>query len=274
MSVIATKPPAAFDEALALEPAGEGLWTARPDRRYWHAVGPWGGWVLGLLLKAALTDSEDKGWPVAMSAHLMGAIAEDAPVTAAVRPVRRGRSLEFWQVEVSQNDQICAQAMITFGRRRPTEAWLEASFPDAPAPESIEPPPVRPGGGGFSRMFQTRPIKGHGVQGQGRDNPTHSIIWVRDAEARPLDHVLLAAIADVFPPRILVRSPGPRAASTVTVNLYFHAPPEEIAAVGGDFILAEAVARGGGEGVCDQTATFWRRDGRLLATSEQLVWFK
>jgi acyl-CoA thioesterase len=272
MSLIAPEARFAFDEALPLDPAGEGRWTSRTDRRYWHAIGPWGGWVLALMLKAGLAESKDKGSPVAMSAHLMGAIAEDAPVMVAVRPVRRGRSLEFWQVELSQKDQICAQAMITFGRRRPTEAWLEASLPDAPAPETIEAPPIRPGYTGFSRMFQTRPVKGHGLQG--RDNPTHTIMWVRDAEERPLDHVLLAAIADVFPPRILVRSPGPRAASTVAVNLYFHAPPEEIAAIGGDFILAEAVARGGGDGVCDQTASFWRRDGRLLATSEQLVWFK
>ena len=149
-------------------------------------------------------------------------------------------------------------------------------MPTAPAPETIEPPAPRPssgpGSGGFGRMFQMRGVKGIGFQGQ--DNPTHSIQWVRDAQERALDYPLLGAIADVFPPRILVRNPGPRPVSTVTVNTFFHASPEELAAVGGDFMLAEAVARSGRNGFCDQTASFWSRDGRLLATSEQLCWFK
>ena len=44
--------------------------------------------------------------------------------------------------------------------------------------------------------------------------------------------------------------------------------------VGADFVLQQAHGRRGADGVCDLSASLWRRDGVLLATTEQLVWFK
>jgi hypothetical protein len=44
--------------------------------------------------------------------------------------------------------------------------------------------------------------------------------------------------------------------------------------VGDDFILVECEGRVGGAGASDERSSYWRRDGKLLATSEQLAWYR
>jgi len=41
-----------------------------------------------------------------------------------------------------------------------------------------------------------------------------------------------------------------------------------------DFILIECEGRVGGGGASDERSSYWRRDGKLLATSEQLAWYR
>ena len=49
---------------------------------------------------------------------------------------------------------------------------------------------------------------------------------------------------------------------------------EDLAEVGDDFILVECEGRVGGGGASDERSSYWRRDGKLLATSEQLAWYR
>ena len=44
--------------------------------------------------------------------------------------------------------------------------------------------------------------------------------------------------------------------------------------MGEDFILIECEGRVGGGGASDERSSYWRRDGKLLATSEQLAWYR
>jgi len=62
--------------------------------------------------------------------------------------------------------------------------------------------------------------------------------------------------------------------TTLSLTVYLHATVEEIAAVGDDFILVECEGRVGGHGASDERSSYWRRDGKLLATSEQLAWYR
>ena len=67
-----------------------------------------------------------------------------------------------------------------------------------------------------------------------------------------------------------------RAGATTTLSLtaYLHASAEELAALADDFILIECEGRVGGGGASDERSSYWSRDGRLLATSEQLAWYR
>ena len=63
--------------------------------------------------------------------------------------------------------------------------------------------------------------------------------------------------------------------TTLSLTAYMHATAEELAEVGDDFILVECEGRvGGGGGASDERSSYWRRDGKLLATSEQLAWYR
>ena len=270
MNVLATAAHA-FDVALPLDPAGPRRWASQVDKRYWNAIGPWGGWTVALLLKAVLTESDHAGTPVAMTANLMGGL-KDEPIALVTRPARQGRSMEFWTSELVQGDAAAAMAMVTLGHRRETLSHQEALFPDVPPPETLPRPEPR-ANLSFGAMFESRQITARQPL-QVTDGGTDTLAWIRDAQERPLDHLLLAALADVFVPRIFFRSAERTPVSTVSMSVYFHATPEALAEVGGDFILAQAQARRFESGFFDQTATLWSRSGVLLATSEQLCWFK
>lgn len=258
-------------DLLPLAAAGPNLWRVKADERYWNALGPWGGWTAGALLKAVLVEPEARGAPVAMTINIMAGF-EKEDVMIATRRMRQGGSLEFWNVELSQGEKICAQAMVTLAERRETDRFVEAPLPAAPVPEEVTPPPPREGNRlAFGAMFESRPVKG--MQPFTQDGDTQTISWVRDIAKAPLDYVLLAMYADIFAPRIFYKA-GFRPVSTISMNVYFHATPEQVAAVADDYVLTEAVSRGGGGGFFDQQAALWSRHGVLLATTEQLSWFK
>lgn len=77
-----------------------------------------------------------------------------------------------------------------------------------------------------------------------------------------------------YAPRSFYWAEGPRPSATVTLSVYFHGTPAEIAAVGDGCVLNEAVGTRGATSTSGQFARLWRRDGVLLATTEQLCWFR
>ncbi|WP_304218682.1 thioesterase family protein [Phenylobacterium aquaticum] len=272
MDDLSGAPPALldFDSALPLTAKGPRAWESQVDKRYWNAIGPWGGWTIALLLKAVLAEADHNGTPVAMTANLMGGL-DETPLTVTTRPARQGRSMEFWTSELGQGEGVAAMAMVTLGHRRDTLSAHEAQMPLVAAPETLE-VPERRGGLAFGGMFDFLPAGGATILQENAS--TETLTWVRDGQGRALDYPLLAALADVFAPRIFYREPVRRPVSTVSMSVYFHATPAELAAVGGDFVLAQAQARRFEAGFFDQTGTLWSRDGVLLATTEQLCWFK
>lgn len=103
---------------------------------------------------------------------------------------------------------------------------------------------------------------------------TRSVHWLRDANGRPLDHLLLAYLADQYAPRSFFWGQGVRPSATLTMSIYFHATDAELEAVGTDFILNEAVGTRGEHSISGSVVRLWSRDGALLATTEQLAWYR
>ncbi len=60
----------------------------------------------------------------------------------------------------------------------------------------------------------------------------------------------------------------------MTMSVYFHATEKEIQAIGDDYILNEAVATRGADSTSGQQVRMWSRNGDLVATSEQLCWYR
>jgi hypothetical protein len=67
---------------------------------------------------------------------------------------------------------------------------------------------------------------------------SRTVLWVRDQPPRPLDAPALAAIADVFYPRVFRRRQRFTPAGTVSITTYFHADAAAFAAQGDRAVLA------------------------------------
>ena len=84
----------------------------------------------------------------------------------------------------------------------------------------------------------------------------------------------LAALADVFFPRIWLRRATYVPAGTVSMTVYFHAGAAQLAEVGHGWVLGQARAQAFRNGFFDQTALLWSEAGHLLCSSHQVVYYK
>jgi acyl-CoA thioesterase len=178
------------------------------------------------------------------------------------------QSVETWRAEifVESREAPSASANIVLASRRASDAFTERQPPEAPDPETL--PMIHP-----PASFGQRVDMRAWAIPFGHDH-SHSANWIRERSGHPIDHVLLAYLSDAYPPRILMRSKGMRPSSTLTLSAYFYASAEELAAIGGDFILSEAIGTRAAGSIVGAQLNMWNRSGALLATSEQLCWFK
>jgi acyl-CoA thioesterase len=149
-----------------------------------------------------------------------------------------------------------------------TDGLTVPTMPYAPDPETLDvfhPP------GSQGERSMIRPISGQPPFGN-RD--TASTAWVREMTGRPVDYLQLAFLADQCAPRSWFWSDEPRLSATLTMSVYFHAVEAEMEAIGDDYILNEAVATRGTNSTSGQQVRMWSRNGDLLATSEQMCWYR
>ena len=264
--------PRAFADTLPLFPAGENRWAGEADPAYAHTGGRFGGYTAALLLKAAMEEPGERGDPLSLTVLYTDAF-NDGPFEIATRQLRAGARLQFWRTEVRQGDKVCAHAQATFGVRRQTLSFIDEAMPDAPPPETkglVRSTPPAP----FGEQHDVRWVSKPPFLSGPTSEPARSLSWVRHAYGHTMDHVMLAMLADFAPPRVMYRRAGFPNASTVSMNVYFHATPQELAKVGDDFVLSDVAARRCEGGYYDHVLKLWSRDGALLATSEQMSAFR
>lgn len=262
-----------FDEAMALRALDGGRWRAHADRRHESITGMFGGWTAAVSLQAVLRTAVSAGstaTPAALTVHYVDKITPGEDVVLAVARLGGGRSLAHWRAELLQadGDRVLAHAMVTLANRRESDAHLEPVMPAAPDPTSLD---VFHAPGAQGQQTMIRPIWGHPPFQQAS---TSSGAWIQLVEPRPLDHPLLAYLADQYAPRSFYWGDGPRPSATVTLSVYFHATAADLAAAGADYLLNEAVGTRGAQSTSGSQLRMWSRAGALLATSEQLCWYR
>ena len=190
------------------------------------------------------------------------------------RRLRQGGSVGVWEVELlaAGSDQVGVHAIVTMARRPNTPDFAFAKMPAAPAPGE----PAEPGDAERRRAALRRrrlraaPLEGFPPTPSG---DSRSLAWVRSRRG-PLDKALLGMITDNSAPRAMYALGPTIMTTTLSLTAYLHATVEDLAEVGDDFILVECEGRVGGGGASDERSSYWRRDGKLLATSEQLAWYR
>jgi acyl-CoA thioesterase len=259
-----------LDEALTLTRIDAGRWAAFADPRYESTNAMFGGWTTAIALRAGLNSADSDAKPSAITINFVERVEPGSDVHIRTRRVGGSRSVSHWQAEVTSADdeRTLAVATLLLTDRRDTDGLTEPSMPHGPDPETLD--EFHPPGTQGERVM-IRPIVGGSPYGR---FDTMSTAWVRELTGRPVDHLQLAFLADQFAPRPFFWSDGPRLSATLTMSVYFHATDAEMAGVGDDYILNEAVATRGAQSTSGQQARLWSRRGELLATSEQLCWYR
>ena len=262
-----------FDQAIALTPTAEGVYTGATSPAFANMVGPFGGVTAAVALNAVLQHPALLGEPVALTVNFCAALA-DGTFGATAKPVRTNRSTQHWVVELSQAGEVEMTATAMTAARRETWGVDDEPMPAVPAPHAV-PDPTRTPQVEWVRRYQMRFIEGAlpadwdsgGVHSQTR-------LWMRESAPRPLDLCGLAALADVFFPRIWLRRATRVPVGTVSMTVYFHAGSAQLAELGHGWVLGQARAQAFRNGFFDQTAQLWSEGGHLLANSHQVVYYK
>lgn len=257
---------------IALSPVGRGRWTTHAAQAWRNPGGGlWGGYALGLCVRALEAEAEAQGEALSMTlTYAAGLPAGELDVRT--RRLRQGGSIGVWEVELrpSGAEEVGVHGMVTLARRPPTPPFAFAKLPQAPAPEDL-PAPEHPAGMQHfgAQAFERRTLDGFPPQVGG---DSRSLAWVRP-RLGGWDKALLAMVTDNSAPRAMYALERVMT-TTLSLTVYLHATAPELAALKDDFILIECEGRVGGGGASDERSSYWSRDGRLLATSEQLAWYR
>ena len=266
--------PHPFDVATALEQVSDGLWRGATSDAYWNMIGPFGGVVAALLFRAASDHPERRGEPVALTVNFCAALAK-GEFTVAARPARTNRSTQHWTMEMRQGDGgAVATGTALFGTRPATFEHRPAAAPAAPPFDDLA--RFRGWNSGWTERYDFRFAEGAPEGGGDQAGPARaaSLLWVRSDPPRPLDFVGLAALCDIFFGRILHVRRRMVPFGTVSMTAFFHASADDLMGQGDRPLLGRADARIFERGFHDQSAELWSADGRLLATSHQIVYYR
>lgn len=240
---------------------------------YGNMIGPYGGVIAAILLKALLQNEKHKGDPLSMTINFAAPL-DNNEIEIATQLVRDNKSSQHWNLTLSQNGQIAVTASAVFSLQRQSWADQELPMPQVPAADTLKPLPTT-GMPAWVANYDMRMIKGLITlqPGHQSDDSTRTL-WVRDNPPRPLDFPALLAISDCFFPCIFVRKQQLVPTGTITLTTYFHATQDELVAQGDNYLLASARANRFHNGFSDQTGHIWSAAGELLVSTHQLVYFK
>ena len=257
-----------LDHALTLRTDGTDRWVAFADPDHESISGMFGGWTAAIMLGAVERSAAGTATPSALTVNFFGPIAPGGDVAITAQRLGGGRSIEHWRADarLPDRDDILAAALVVLADRRPTDGHCQWTMPDAPEPDTLEQLEA-PGPQGKQTMIRA-------IAGEYASGDTTGALWVRDRSGRALDHLQLAYLADQYAPRSFFWGVGFRPSATLTLSVYFHGTAEEIDAVGDDYLLNEATGTRGEQSTSGQQARLWSRGGALLATTEQLCWYR
>lgn len=267
-----------LDLALQLQPVSPGQLEGQTSPDYWNMVGPFGGITAATLIKAVMDHPQRLGEPLSLTVNYAGALTAGA-FTLQVTPVRTNRSTQHWTLSVLQTDAegelvVTTTATVVTAVRRETWSISDEPMPEVAAPGDLQ--RIAPGFGvEWLSRYEMRPVQGTLPRDwNGTEAPSLSQLWMRDDPPRPLDFCALAALADVFFPRVWLRRARQVPAGTVSITVYFHASQAQLLTTGTGYVLGQARGQEFRNGFFDQTAQLWNEAGYLLATSHQIVYFK
>ncbi len=264
-----------FDQATRVVAEGGRLRGATSDL-YWAFVGPFGGATAATMLRAVLEHGERRGEPLALTVNYCAPIGRGA-FDIDIRLLRANRSSQHWSIELVQGEEgVVASATAVFAERRPSWSHQPAAMPRVPPAEQLSSVPADKFSG-WPRQYDFRFASGgphFAAALNDAATDARSEVWLADSPPRQIDALSLSAMADAFFGRIFHVRGAIVPFGTVSMTTYFHVDAADLAAENIAGLLGVANAHVFHKSYADQTAELWSPSGRLLATSQQIAYFK
>ena len=252
-----------FREATAVRRAEDGRYAAVLDAGYGIKDALNGGYLMAVLVRAAL-DVSSHPHPIAMSANFFR-VAAPGPADVIVEPRKTGRTADVARVTLVQGGRPVIEATVTTGT-------LDG---DAKAVYSAEPPALPP----FEECvaFGAGATEGFAAQMDMRYDP-ETMGWLDGRpsgvpemrahfalrEAYEPDGVLLALAVDALPP-VVLNTGAAGWAPTVELTWYMRAVPAP------GRLTLHGKGRLVSDGWFDEEIEVWDSAGRLVAQSRQIA---
>jgi acyl-CoA thioesterase len=261
-----------LDEATALETVGPNTFRLQPSDTYWNMMGAFGGWSVASALRAVLSMDNARGHVVSLNAVFPAAFKK-VPLILTASLLSRRTQTDFWRVSMTTEEApatLVFSADIVMSNGRNTDLSYDAPMPEAPSPEEMTRADLS-AGPAWQQRYEQYIYKGRPFRAAER---AYTLNWLREADGRPIDTIGLAAISDTYMPRTFFLSDKVRMGSTVSFSVNFHASPDELAAIGNDFLLMDGDSDVVGAGMYDQRGRVWSRAGKVIAITNQLGFFR
>lgn len=258
-----------FDAHTAVQETAPGIFET--DLRPGWTVGGGlnGGYLLAVLGNAVRAAAPGKPDPVAVSAHYLSAATPGA-ATVSTRLVRSGGSVATLAAELSQGGVPRVTVLATYGdlAAQPDDVRTTAEPPDLPAledcPRSV-PPPEFLAAVPLLERFDLRldPSCVGWVFGQ----PSGRGLlqgWLRLADGREPDPIMLLNVVDAFPP-VTFDLGRPGWAPTVELTAHIRAIPAP------GWLRVKVTTSNVAGGMFEEDCDVWDSADRLVAQSRQLA---
>jgi len=260
-----------LDVATALSETGPGQYNVPVSEVYWNNPNAFGGWISAIAIEAVLAHPEFRHHICALNLCCMTGIG-DGEVDIQTTLIMARSSTDFWRVEILQNGKPAAVADVVAGAFRDTPVSYDMPMPDARPPDEC--PPVEPLMGKTPRWFEY--IEQYHVSGslsEQNDDPD-SLAWIRESDGRPADYKTLSMLSDCCIPRHYYVGNSGMPGGTVTLSTYFYATPEDLKTCGNEFMLLRSTGSSINNGRSDQRVNLWAPSGKIMATSNQIAYFR
>lgn len=263
-------PQECFPEAGRWHPAGDGRFTGTVGEDWTQGRTAFGGVVVTAALRA-LGSLVDPARTLRAAQVVFTGPISPGTFEAGVSVLRAGRSVTFTEARVEQQGRDCVRVLADHAAPRSTAVQVAPpSRPAAAAPDALQPLPYIPGiTPEFTRHFDYRwTAEEFPFSGAAR---AHVQGWIRPHGEGVVDAACLASLVDAWPPPVITLLDGPAPVSTICWQLHLLCDPPAcgVPAAGWWFFDDRAVAADAG--YADTEGLLWAPDGRLMATSRQLV---
>lgn len=263
---------------------GEGLHRIDLSDRWNAAVYPFGGVVSALALRAMQADLGERGQRLRSATSVYVSPVPTGPLEIRVETLRHGRRMSQLLANVRPvgSDGGGLTVVAAFGEDREGFSFLDATPPDAPAPEIAplpeDPPPEwRRFRASFFEQVEMRPVRMNpSWRSDWEAGSAEAVRWMRYRHAPRLadgtiDPLALIALADTMPPAIIQKlGPGSPMFFAPSVDLTAHV----LESTREEWVLVRSRCRHASDGYASADNELWSRDGRLLVYATQVMFFR